>query len=54
MNPWELIWNGLGWLVIAVVCIFVIVFVIATIVTVWQKLRRKKPRTTEILSSSKQ
>ena len=59
MNPWWILLNSIGWLFLALHCLFVIVLAIATIATTVQTLQRKKgrhkeTRTTEIISSRKQ
>lgn len=59
MNPWWILFVGIGWLAIALVSFIVIVTIIATIVTAVQQTKRKRPRrqqahTTEIISSRKQ
>lgn len=42
MNPWIFIGNGLGWLIIGLVALFIIVFVYATIKVVIDRAKAKK------------
>lgn len=52
MNPWGIIWDVLGWAVLAGIALFVIAFVIAAIMVPFQRARRRRNRTVKIMSSN--
>ena len=52
MSPWEIIWNVLGWIILAGIAIFVIAFIIDAIMVPFQRARRRRNRTVKILSSN--
>lgn len=45
MNPWDLIGNLIGWLILGLLVFTVVVFVIALIITVFKPRRKNKSTT---------
>ena len=51
MSPWEIIWDVLGWIVLAGIALFVSAFIIAAIMVPIQRARQRRNRTVKIMSS---
>ncbi len=48
MSPWEIIWNVLGWIILAGIAIFVIAFIIDAIMVPFQRARRRRHLTNKL------
>lgn len=51
MNPWELILDLLGWVVLGILALIVVMFVVALIVAVVKSVRKPRDKGTQILKS---